>query len=140
MPHKALTHDENRAKVCAVCYCKSGSKATRKVSDQHEAAIKDLVFEGYNKNDSKFPSGLCDTCHFSLLDNVAGYSLKNKKSPPRLLILPDTETYEIQLQRVTRGNSASSCQCIICDVARLNGIQWKQFVSECRKSSTASTF
>ena len=135
MPHHKLTHEENRVKVCAVCYCKSGSKATRRVSDREVVAIKELVSEGFNISDDKFPTGLCDTCHFSLADNVVGQSHQNKKGPPRLLKILDPETYDIQLQRVTRGNPTSSCLCNICSLARMNGVQWKKFISDCKKES-----
>ena len=67
MPHHKLTHEENRSKVCAVCYCKSGSKASRKVSDKLEVVIKDKVFKDYDKKDTRFPSGLSSDCNFSLM-------------------------------------------------------------------------
>ena len=136
MPHHQLTHEENRAKVCAVCYSKSGSKATRQVSAREVVAIKELVYEGYNMCDERFPTGLCDTCHFCLADNIVGHSHQNnRKAPPRVLKILDTETYDIQLQKVTRGNPTTSCQCNICSVARMNGVQWKKFISDCKKES-----
>ena len=136
MPHHQLTHEENRAKVCAVCYCKSGSKATRQVSAREVVAIKELVYEGYNMCDERFPTGLCDTCHFCLADNIVGHSHQNnRKAPPRVLKILDTETYDIQLQKVTRGNPTTSCQCNICSVARMNGVQWKKFISDCKMES-----
>ena len=98
-------------------------------------AIKELVYEGYSMSEDRFPTGLCDTCHFCLADNIVGHSHKNSKAPPRLLKILDTETYDIQLQRVTRGNPATSCQCNICSVARMNGVQWKKFISDSKKES-----
>ena len=138
-PTPKLSHDECRVKVCAVCYCRSGSKATKKVSERHENAIKELVFADYNKNDPRFPCGLCLPCYFSLADNTQGHNIKDDKKPPRLLLLPDPDTYDIELQRTTRSTSASSCQCRICSIARKNGLQWKMFVSSCKKGPTATS-
>ena len=139
MPHHKLTHEENRSKVCAVCYCKSGSKANRKVSDKLELAIKDLVFKDYDKKDTKFPSGLCSDCYFNLMDATHGHSLQNRNTPPRQLLIPDPEVYDIELQRLTRSSSGVQCQCIICAIARLNGLQWKKFMADCKKVTMSSS-
>ena len=101
-PTPPLTHEQCRLKVCAVCYCKSGQKATKVVTETQETLIQKLVFSGYSRKDTKFPSGLCLTCLFGLLDHKKGQSLQNKKSEPRLLLLPDPDTYETELKRVTR--------------------------------------
>ena len=138
-PTPKLSHDDCRSKVCAVCYCRSGSKAVKKVSDRHETAIKELVFADYKKDDPRFPCGLCLPCYFSLADNIQGFNIKNEQKPPRLLLLPDPETYDNELQRNTRSSSTSSCQCRICSIARTNGLQWKMFVSKCKKGPTAAS-
>ena len=45
MPKKVkLTHEACRAKVCAICYGKSGNKATQKVTANMEVGMKSLVF------------------------------------------------------------------------------------------------
>ena len=138
-PTPPLTHEQCRLKVCAVCYCKSGQKATKVVTETQETLIQKLVFSGYSRKDTKFPSGLCLTCLFSLLDHKKGQSLQNKKSEPRLLLLPDPDTYETELKRVTRSSSDSACQCRICDVGRMNGVKWKHFVATCKKSATPTS-
>jgi hypothetical protein len=138
-PTPKLSHDECRAKVCAVCYCRSGSQATKKVSVRQELAIKELVFTEYNKDDPRFPSGLCTLCFFSLADHTEGHNLKNKKTPPRVLLLPDPDIYDMELLRATRSTSSTSCQCRICSVARKNGLQWKMFVAKCKKGPVATS-
>ena len=47
MPHFKLSHEENRAKICAVCYGRSGSKATQRVTailDHYENFINQLIY------------------------------------------------------------------------------------------------
>ena len=44
MPHFKLSHEENRAKICAVCYGRSGSKATQRVTAILEQGLRSLVF------------------------------------------------------------------------------------------------
>ena len=55
------THEENRAKVCAVCWNERGFKPSRQVSDRENQALQDFLFPTYDKNDVRFPRGLCNT-------------------------------------------------------------------------------
>ena len=48
-------------------------------------------------------------------------------------MLPDPETYEVELRRETRSSCDSSCQCKICELGKLNGVQWKTFVEACKR-------
>ena len=133
MPHTPLTHEQFCGRVCAVCYCRSGSKATKVVTDRLEEMIRKLVFSDYSRTDSQFPSGLCLNCYFSLSDNSKGENTKNKNLGPRLLLLPESEKFDAELRRVTRSSSDSICQCRICVVRRLNGLEWRRFVTKFRK-------
>ena len=140
MPTTALSHDQNRLKVCAVCYCRSGRKATREVNTEQESLIQELVFDEYNKSDPKYPAGLCLTCLFTLSDHSHGHSLQDKTKEPRKLLLPDPDTYETELKRFTRTSSDSPCSCRICEIGRLGALEWRRFVAKCKKEkSTSST-
>ena len=135
MPHFKLSHEENRAKICAVCYGRSGSKATQRVTAILEQGLRSLVFSDYRVSDERFPSGVCTTCRLSLLENMKGSSLGNRDAP-RKMLLPDPDCYEVKLSKVTRSFSAQECQCMICVLARMNGLEWKRFVADCKKEKS----
>ena len=97
------------------------------------------VFVPYSRNDSQFPSGLCLNCYFSLGDNSKGENTKNKNLGPRLLLLPEGEKFDAELRRVTRSSSDSICQCRICVVGRLNGLEWRRFVAKFRNEQNPKT-
>ena len=61
-----LSHAQFRAKVCAVCYCRSGVKATRVVTVVLEKLIQEFINNNYQKEDEKYPQGLCLNCLFCL--------------------------------------------------------------------------
>ena len=123
-PTPKLTHAQMRLKVCAVCYCRSGYKAVKVVASRHEKLIQDLVFKDYMKDDEKFPAGLCLKCYFCLAD----HSNKNILVP-RVMLLPDPDTYEADLRRFTRANNGP-CMCRICEVGRLSGGYRNHFVAK----------
>ena len=73
MPTFKLSHADNRGKVCAVCYRRSGHKADRRVTERTEQGIKRFVYAENAVSDERFPSGICTTCNFSLLENMKGF-------------------------------------------------------------------
>ena len=72
MPYFKKSHDENLAKVCAICWNESGMKALRGVSDREAAGIQDFVITNYSFLDPRFPRGLCATCHSILREWMIG--------------------------------------------------------------------
>ena len=131
MPKK-LTHEACRAKVCAICYGRSGNKANQKVTAHLELGMRSFVFPEYNMSDERFPAGLCDTCRLTLLEQMKGESLRDGK-PIRELVLPDPTCYQAKPSKVTRLSSSQDCQCLICSLARMNGLEWRRFVADCKK-------
>ena len=131
MPKK-LTHEACRAKVCAICYGRSGNKANQKVTAHLELGMRSFVFPEYNMSDERFPVGLCDTCRLTLLEQMKGESLRDGK-PIRELVLPDPTCYQAKPSKVTRLSSSQDCQCLICSLARMNGLEWRRFVADCKK-------
>ena len=97
-----------------------------------EALIKEFVFSEYNRLDPQYPSGLCLTCYFTLSDHKKKKESPSSNKTPRAFLLPDPETYEVELRRETRSSCDSSCQCKICKLGRLNGVQWKTFFEACK--------
>ena len=138
MPYTPLSHSQMRLKVCAVCYCRSGLKASKTVTPVKEKLIQQFVYSDYNKEDERFPCGLCLTCYFSLNDQTKGYQTnrQDKVGEPRKVMILDSDSYEAELKRVTRSSSGL-CECRICEVGRLNGGQWMHFVAEMRKTQSS---
>ena len=126
MPYKKKSHEECRKMVCAVCWCESGAKATRGVSEAEVTAIREFVVSSYTKADPRFPSGLCKGCHFILRE----WSIKKENPRP----LPVTNNFQAKMSITTR--STTSCSCTICSLARMNGNTWKTFVSNLTKNKT----
>ena len=61
MPKEKKTHNENRGKVCAICWNERGYKADRQVNEEDNIALQQLLFPSYNKDNNRFPNGLCGT-------------------------------------------------------------------------------
>ena len=117
---RAKTHDECRQSICAICYSESGLKASRSVSPSQEKQIKLLINADYSIVDKCYPSGLCHNCHTALT--------KIKSGQP-VTILSVSEHFGSPVPPQLRNHF---CDCIICRRSRLNGLQWKQFVRECK--------
>ena len=124
MPNTPLSHYQMRLKVCAVCYCRSGLKASKTVTPVKEKLIQQLVYSEYSKTDERFPCSLCLTCYFCINDQSKGYQTnrQDKVVEPRKFFILDSDSYEAELKRVTRSSSGS-CECRICEIGRLNGGQ-----------------
>ena len=130
MPSKSKrSHNDNCLLICAICYNESGKKADRKVSAAEELAIKQHVCSGYSRNDPSFPWGTCMNCRLILSDWITD------KANPRPL--PVADDFDSRIPRNTR--SLTSCTCRICNLARLNGSQWKAFVKKCRKKDKSES-
>ena len=106
------------------------------MTDYLEEGMKSFVFAEYNKRDERFPSGVCTNCRFILIEQMKGKSLRDGRDVQRTLLLPDPNHYEAQISRVTRSSNQQDCECRICSLARLNGLQWIKFVSDCKKVKT----
>ena len=74
-----------------------------------EALIKEFVFSEYNRLDPQYPSGLGLTYYFTLSDHKKKKDTPSSDKTPRAFLLPDPETYEVELRRETRSNCDSSC-------------------------------
>ena len=111
MPHKALTHDEARLKVCAVCTNQWGNKAVRRVNEKEETLIKLHILQNYSSENMYFPSGICLRCIHHLQQKDKGEEVNLK--------LPDN--YFCHIERVLRSSPLSVCKCEWCYLARLAG-------------------
>ena len=114
-PHRALSHQESLAKVCAVCTNLRGEKGKRRVREVEVELIRKHVHPGYLLDSEIFPQGVCTKC---------SYDLKLlERGQPRTLTLPDD--YTITLPRSLRSSPKGPCECRYCALARLQGPQYK---------------
>ena len=108
MPGEAIpNHGECRKLICAVCLSESGQKANRTVSEYLVKLIQDYVSKGYNPEDPKFATGICEKCHTKLLK-------KPKQSEDKVINLHVSSQFGANLPIQTRGKvHTSSCNCTI---------------------------
>ena len=67
MPKSANSHNENRAKVCSLCFQKHPLKNMRSTdSPVNLKSIKEFFIETYCPLDLKMPSGICTSCKTKL--------------------------------------------------------------------------
>ena len=111
MPHKAMTHDEARMKVCAVCTNQWGDKALRKVNEKEETMIRLHILENYSSENMFFPSGICSRCIHHLQQKDKGEEVN--------LQLP--KSYLFHMERELRSTPLSVCKCEWCYLARPSG-------------------
>ena len=108
---RALTHEENRCKVCAICFGKAKYNLTAIVLER----IQRYFRKDYDPSDNRFPCGICSKCRSDLIDISAG-----KK---KIEILPELYDY-IHISPITtttRSNPVPLCDCEICNVSQKSG-------------------
>ena len=114
-------HEECRHVICAVCLSESGQKCTRLVSEHEVALIKEYISDSYNTTDPRFATGMCEKCHRKL-----GKLPKMSEEKESTILVSSQFCVTLPVQ--TR--SFTSCNCIICSRARLNGKAWVMFKKE----------
>lgn len=114
-----LTHYEFRLKVCCICLNESGKKPGRKISKREEEYICHNIILGYSSEDSLLPIGICDTCHFRLIQDRNDENCRIKVS----------ESYHL-IKRTTRAVASEQegiCSCIICQRGKLSSFELKRY-------------
>ncbi|PAA49210.1 hypothetical protein BOX15_Mlig018049g5 [Macrostomum lignano] len=107
----ALSHEENRLKICLLCY-KKGSSMQR-IGNASLKRIQAHFLPNYNANDEQLPAALCARCNKLLADVDKGIKAPN--------VLPNSsEVVKVSPTKITR--QSSSCACKICETARFNPI------------------
>ena len=124
----ARNHDENRSCICAICYSESGQKASRNVTLFQENVIKEHISQNYSILDKCYPSGLCNKCYNKL------NKIKNGQPVTNLSV---SEYFGSPVPPELRNQQ---CQCVICTIARFNGLEWKQFVAKCKSKDDNSVY
>ena len=62
----ALTHEQCRHQICALCYCEHGRKADRWISKKEEKLLEDFIPQ-YCINNPQMPDGICKWWWFCLV-------------------------------------------------------------------------
>ncbi|KAK6178471.1 hypothetical protein SNE40_013257 [Patella caerulea] len=113
MPANAKTHEENRLKVCVVCFTK-GSRVV-KVTGKNFRRIKEYFLENYDPTeDVRLPAGICARCEKLLLRIEKGESTVESLPQPY-----DFSKVAPVVAR-TRADPSRLCACELCLVARSN--------------------
>ncbi|KAK6196452.1 hypothetical protein SNE40_001675 [Patella caerulea] len=120
MPHHACDHEENRTKVCLVCF-KKGASTIQIKEGKVLCRVRQFYIENYDPQDGHMPSGICSRCRNLLLDIETG------KQPMDCLPDPFDFSKVVSPSVATRNNPSPSlsCQCMICLVARSNPVTSK---------------
>lgn len=104
MPNYKKSHEENRKKVCVICFDKN--KSVRPVTANQENVIQSTIL-GYRRSSMNFPSGICNTCRVYICKYGEGYT-------------EHVSVFDYQKNRVIfKRSDGPNCFCIICLVARL---------------------
>lgn len=105
---KAATHEENRNKVCIVCF----RKGTYNITDSVKERIRLYFMENISFNDSRVPAAICGNCRAHLLEISQG-----KKLVDTLPESVDTSTI-VPIMSTRNCPEQIACSCQICQVAR----------------------
>ena len=88
--HMPRSHEECRAIVCCVCSrkVKQTPTSTGFVSEKLSILVRKFVFEGYNTQNSLYPTAMCVSCRLTLsvLDKV-------RKTRCRLMVVIQGQFY-----------------------------------------------
>lgn len=107
MPNHAKSHEENRAKVCLICF-KRGSSMQR-IGDASLSRVQQFFCSDYDINQEFLPAAVCARCQRLLLDIERGSrSIESLPEPFDFSVVVPTRT--------TR--SSTVCTCCMCEIAR----------------------
>ena len=113
--HRARTHSESRAAVCALCFSSGPTSSLQKVTATIESKIQDTVHPDYSLAKDHLPTSICSSCRLKLSKKNTNipYLPYNKLEAPRAS---------------TRGNPTEKCLCSVCKIAGTFSISDKKVV------------
>ena len=112
MPHCSKTHEENRTRLCLICFNKG--KTMRLLNDEAYNLIEKFVLKGFDRGDHRLPSAICGTCRLVIQDCSNG-NLQRLKT----LKIYDYSIFVGTKPHITRlSQSSTECDCILCETAR----------------------
>lgn len=109
MPKEALTHEENRKRVCLFCLKKCSIKDGVDKNKMRPITAKGKIDElintivKYDSTREELPNAICNSCCVKLYN-------KKLNAPDLLQFKP--------LNTITRSYNSILCQCLVCEIAR----------------------
>lgn len=102
------THEQNRLKVCLLCFKKKSN--LRVISEKFAKVIRNHSLPYYDRHDEKYPKTMCHSCRIILTQHEKGEKNCNIK------VLHDYSTdTTVKITRKT-----PKCECLLCRVVRDN--------------------
>ena len=117
VPSRARTHDENRAKVCQMCWLKAPGTGEPMSATDIQRVLK-FHFPRYDINNQKLAKSLCSSCK-KVLSNAALGRLDPKKVPKHPQNCPPLE-FNGLTGRQLKDLVCEPGKCTICTIARDN--------------------
>ena len=114
---RALTHEENRLKVCVVCM----QKGDYKITDIVLQRIRQIFIENYDASEQCSPGAICGRCRALLIDIDNGK--KNTNALPEVYDFSEIQPF---LRSSTRCTPNPLCHCKICLIATTKSVPSRQ--------------
>ena len=115
--YEGCYHDASRLKVCGCCFRKD--QQLRTITDSILDLIKEFCFSDYSLDDTHLPKVVCTGC----LRILKGFKDGDDKRR-----LPSYDYQGINKpKKVTRSISDDPCDCTLCCISRMNGLQYKMY-------------
>ena len=122
MSKNKKSHDENRSKVCLMCFQKGSSMISLVPSKEILKRVQNFFIENYDPSDLKMPAGLCSGCRLKLTKKEQkSKESQNAEYPLPEVNLPDpVDFFKLQFPSTitrSRGGELMDCNCDICIIA-----------------------
>ena len=118
MSTRETCHQKSRSLVCGVCFRKS--KHIQKITPVFLTLIQKHSYKDYTLDDQALPNVLCKSCAKCL-------KVVDSEKPGRKLPVIDHSSLVKPVTINTRLGDNETCHCTICDIARLNGHEFKSY-------------
>ena len=126
MPTTQLTHNQNRSKVCLICFIKGNSMSV--ISGITLKRVQEFFLTSFDPFDQTIPNGICGNFR-RILGDIERIKLKNPTTPLDLRRLQDPIDFsKLDIPVITRSsgvlslNELKDCPCLICKVATENAV------------------
>ena len=126
MPHKKNTHNENRCKVCLLCFRKS--KTVKIINDKEREIIEEHIISGLCSSDNRLPVSICKSCVFV----CHKFSKGDFSSSIKLFDFSRLKVYT----RSSLLHDSTDCKCLVCEIARCTPFNSKEnacVTNKCQK-------
>ena len=117
MPTFCKTHEDNRGKVCIICF----GKGVRPLTDNQKSLVQKHVFTGFEQHEGLLPKSICNNCRTILgaLEGPKPRSLPPKYNYEKLIkdLLNVPPVIRSRSEEPSRSED-TNCSCEICRVGK----------------------